>query len=46
VYIYAGRNRIEAEEKDRIAAQFGVDLDGLPRGVGVGTIGIVGCRPL
>jgi hypothetical protein len=46
VYIYAGRNRIEAEEEARIAAQFGMDVDGLPRGVLVGTIEIVGCRPL
>ncbi len=46
VYIYAGRNRIEAEEEARIADQFGLDVDGLPRGVLVGTIEIVGCRPL
>ena len=44
VYIYAGRNRIEAEEEARSAAQFGIDVDGLPRGVLVGTVEIVGCR--
>ena len=46
VYIYAGRSRIEAEEEARVADQFGIDVDGLPRGVLVGTIEIVGCRPL
>jgi hypothetical protein len=46
VYIYAGLNRIEAEEEARIASRFGIDVDGLPRGVLVGTVEIVGCRPL
>jgi hypothetical protein len=46
VHIYAGRNRIEAEEEARIASEFGIDVDTLPRGVLVGTIEISGCRPL
>jgi hypothetical protein len=46
VHIYAGRNRIEAEEEARIASQFGIDVDALPRDVLVGTVEIVGCRPL
>ena len=46
VHIYAGRNRIEADEEARIAAQFGIDVDVLSRGVLVGTVEIVGCRPL
>jgi hypothetical protein len=46
VYVYAGRNRIEAVEEARIAARFGIDVDSLPRGVLVGTVAIVGCRPL
>jgi hypothetical protein len=46
VHVYAGRNRIEAEEEARIAAHFGIDVDGLPRGVLVGTVEIVGCRAL
>jgi hypothetical protein len=46
VYIYAGLNRIEPREEARIAAQFGIDMDGLPRGVLVGTVQIVGCMPL
>ena len=44
VHIYAGRNRIEAEDEARIATQFGIDVDGLPRGVLVGTVEIVGCH--
>jgi hypothetical protein len=46
VHIYAGRNRIEAEEEARIASQFGIEVDALPRGVLVGTVEIVGCGPL
>jgi hypothetical protein len=46
VYIYASQNRIEAEEEARIAAKFGIDVDGLPRGVLVGTVEIVGSRPV
>ncbi len=46
VYIYTGRNKIEAEEEARIAAKFCIDVDGLPRGDLVGTVEIVGCRPL
>jgi hypothetical protein len=46
IYIYAGHNRIEAEEEARIAAQFDIDVDGLSRGVLVGTVQIVRCRHL
>ena len=46
VYIYAGLNRIEPQEEVRIADQFGIDVDGLPRGVLVGTVQIIGCQPL
>jgi hypothetical protein len=46
IYIYAGLNRIDADEEARIAAQFGIDVDALPRGVLVGTVEIAGCRPL
>jgi hypothetical protein len=45
VHIYAGRNKIEAEEEARIAAKFGIDVDGLPRGVLVETVEILGYRP-
>jgi hypothetical protein len=46
VYIYAGLQRIEREEEARIATEFGIDVDALPRGVIVGTVEIVGCKPL
>ncbi len=46
VHIYAGLQRIEREEESRIAAEFAVDIDALPRGVLVGTVEIVGCEPL
>src|ERR1035437_4235782 len=31
VYIYASKSRINTEEESRIAAQFGIDVDALPR---------------
>jgi len=46
VYIYAGLQRIESKEEARIAADYGIDVDALPRGVIVGTAVIVGCEPL
>lgn len=46
VHIYAGKNRIEPEEEARIAAEFGIDVDSLPRGVLVGTVEIIDCVPL
>jgi hypothetical protein len=44
VFIYAALNRIGPAEEARIAARFGIDVDGLPRGVLVGTVEIIGCR--
>jgi hypothetical protein len=46
VHIYAGLQRIEPDEESRIAAEFSIDVDALPRGVLVGTVEIVGCEPL
>jgi ASCH domain len=46
VYIYAGLNRIDPAEEARIAAEFGIDVDALPRGVLIGSVSIAGCRPL
>jgi hypothetical protein len=46
VHVYAGRNHIEAEEEAWIAARFGIEVEALPRGVLVGMVEIVGCRPL
>ena len=46
VHIYAALQRIEPDEEARIAAEFGIEVDALPRGVLVGTVEIVGCEPL
>ena len=46
VHIYAAKGRIERIEEARIAEEYLLDVGGLPRGVLVGTIEIVGCRPL
>ena len=46
VFIYTGLKRIEPEEEARIADRYGIDVDGLPRGVLVGTVQIIGCQPL
>jgi hypothetical protein len=46
VHLYAGLNRIESEEEARISDEFGIDVDAFPRGVLVGTVEIVDCRPL
>ncbi len=46
VYIYAGLQRVGPDDEARIAADFGIDVDSLPRGVLVGTVEIVGCEPL
>ena len=35
-----------SEEESRIAARFGIDVDVLPRGFLVGTVEIVGSRPV
>src|SRR5208337_1588879 len=46
VFIYAGLNRIEPAEEARIAQEYGIDVNGLSRGVLVGTVKIEGCLPL
>jgi hypothetical protein len=46
VFIYAGLNRIEPAEEARITQEYSIDVDGLPRGVLVGTVMIEGCLPL
>ncbi len=43
VYIYAGKRRIEPEEEARIAAEYGIDVDSLPRGVLVGSVVFFDC---
>jgi hypothetical protein len=46
VHIYAALQRIEPAEEARIAAELGINVNALPRGVLVGTVEIVGCEPL
>jgi ASCH domain len=46
IHVYAGKSRIEEGEEARIAAQYGIDVGALPRGVLVGTVEIIGCRPV
>ena len=46
IYVYASKTRIEEREEARIAAHYSIDVDGLPRGVLIGTVQIVRCRPL
>jgi ASCH domain len=44
IYVYASKSRIEDREETRIAAQYGIDVHALPRGVLIGSVEIVGCR--
>ena len=46
VHVYAGLGDVDLEDQRRVRRVYGLDLEGLPRGVLVGTIAIVGCRPL
>jgi hypothetical protein len=46
VYLYASMIRIEPEQEARVARQFGINVEGLSRGVLVGTVEILGCRRL
>jgi hypothetical protein len=46
VHIYASLGRLELEEETRVEREYDLDIEGLPRGVLVGTVEIVGCRPL
>jgi ASCH domain len=46
VQIYASKGGVSLASCERIEKEHGVDVKSLPRGVLVGTIEIVGCRPL
>jgi hypothetical protein len=46
VHIYASLGEVSAENRARVATEYELDIDRLPRGVLVGTVEIVGCRPL
>jgi hypothetical protein len=45
VYLYATLNRIDPEDEAEIEEESGIDIDGLPRGVLVGTVEIFDCQP-
>lgn len=46
VHVYASLGETHPEDRARVNRQYGLDIDRLPRGVLVGTVEIVGCRPL
>jgi hypothetical protein len=46
VQIYASKGGVSLASRERIEKEHGVDIKALPRGVLVGTVEIVGCRPL
>jgi hypothetical protein len=46
VHVYASLGETHPEHRARVNRQCGLDIDRLPRGVLVGTVEIIGCRPL
>jgi predicted RNA-binding protein with PUA-like domain len=46
VHVYASLGGVDVDERVRVTREYGLDIDSLPRGVLVGTVEIVGCRPL
>jgi ASCH domain len=46
IHIYASLGRLHAADEVRLRDEYGLDIEALPRGVLVGTVEIVGCRPL
>jgi hypothetical protein len=45
IYVYATLNREDPETEATIADECDLDIDGLPRGVLVGTVEIYDCQP-
>jgi hypothetical protein len=45
VYVYATLNRVDPELEEEIARECDLDVEGLPRGVLVGTVEIYDCQP-
>lgn len=43
IFIYASLGRYKRDEEAEWAAEFGLDIDGLPRGVLVGTVELYDC---
>ena len=46
VHIYASLGDVDMEDQSRVRRDYGLDIESLPRGVLVGTVVIIGCRPL
>jgi hypothetical protein len=46
VHIYASLGEADAASKAHVEREYGLEIATLPRGVLVGTVAIVGCRPL
>jgi hypothetical protein len=46
VHVYASLGDVHPESRARVVRQYGLDVDALPRGVLLGTVEIVDCRPL
>jgi hypothetical protein len=46
VHIYASLGDVDLDDQVRVRRKHGLDLESLPRGVIVGSVEIVGCRPL
>ena len=44
IYIYASMGRVEAEQEAEWEREHGISVNGLPRGVVIGTVEIVGCK--
>jgi len=45
IYLYASRTRYTIPEEAEFAEEVGFDLEGLPRGLLVGTVEIYDCQP-
>jgi hypothetical protein len=45
IYVYSSKKFAEIEAADRAISQHELELDSLPRGLIVGTVDIVNCRP-
>ncbi len=46
VHIYASLGDVDTEDQTRVRREYGLNIESLPRGVLVGTVVVVGCRPL
>jgi hypothetical protein len=44
IYIYAALGRCDASDEAQVAAEFGINVDSLPRGVIVGSVELYDCN--